>query len=717
LRISHLGCSHTSCEIDEGEIEEESFFEKNFWFFIIPSSLILAFSIYLDFTTELIILSQICAIISITLSSYGVIKEAVYDIHNKKITANILMLIAAIASFFILHGQEGATAILLYAIAEYLEELTTEKSRRAVKELLELAPDEALLKTNGKYTPIHTDKIKMGDIVGIKPGMKVPLDGKVIKGKSYVDESAITGESIPVFKKKGDEVYAASLNSYGFIDIKVLREKKDTIVAQIAESIKIAQQNKSKKERFIEKFAKYYTPIILFIALAIMIIPPLFFSLNFNDWFYRGLILLVVSCPCALTLSTPLANITALTKLAREGILVKGNRFLEKIRDIEVFAFDKTGTLTEGTLRVFQLYNYGVDKEKVLSIAASLEILSEHPIGKAIIKYAKELEIPTKNVNDFKIIKGKGIRGEIEEKMYYIGNQRYFEDLDIDLPYKDLKTIEKNGTIPILVGNEKTIMGIITIRDVLRISAPILINGLRKRRYDTLLISGDNKLVCKTIGECLDITNVYGELLPDQKLHTIETLKQDGVAMVGDGINDAPALAISDLGIAIGASATDITLETADVIIMGDYLTKLLTFIDLAKKTNRVIKQNIWTSIIVKLSFALLTIIGLMTLWIAVGIGDMGVSLLVMLNSMRLFRYKNKFREFPQDKLESKARLLICDQCKTKKILPQHHGRDMIQQEEKLVCWRKLLDNDELEECEEEFPLYCPNCKNLLEIR
>jgi len=677
----------------------------------------LAFSIYLEFTTELVVLSQICAIISILLSSYGVIKEAVYDIRNKKITANILMLIAAVASFFILHGQEGATAILLYAIAEHLEELTTEKSRKAVKALLELAPDEAFLKTNGKYTPVQTNKVEVGDIIGIRPGMKIPLDGKVIKGKSYVDESAITGESVPVFKKNGDEVYAASMNSDGFIEIEVLREKHNTIVAQIAESIKVAQQNKSKKERFIEKFAKYYTPIILIIALAIMIVPPLFFSLNFNDWFYRGLILLVVSCPCALTLSTPLANITALTKLAREGILVKGNRFLEKISDIEVFAFDKTGTLTEGKLKVFQIYNYGVDKEKVLSIAASLEMLSEHPIGKAIIKYAKKLEIPIKNVKNFKIIKGKGIRGEIDEKICYVGSQRYFEDLDFDLAYRDLKTIEENGTIPVLVGNEKSIIGIITIRDLLRISAPILIDGLRKRGYDTLLISGDNKLVCKTIGECLDITNVYAELLPDQKLNTIETLKQNGVAMVGDGINDAPALAISDLGIAIGASATDITLETADVIIMGDDLTKLLTFIDLAKKTNRVIKQNIWTSIIVKLSFALLTVIGLMTLWIAVGIGDMGVSLLVMLNSMRLFRYKNKFREFPQDKLETKAKLLICDQCKIKKVLPQHHGRDMIKEEDKLVCWRKLLNNDELDECKEEFPLYCPNCKNLLEVR
>ncbi|TXT55588.1 MAG: putative cadmium-transporting ATPase [Promethearchaeota archaeon] len=309
------------CELDEiEEIEDESFFEEPFWFFIIPASVILALSIYLEFATDLVVLSQIFAILAIFLSSYGIVKEAIEDILNKKITANILMLIAPIASFFILHGQEGATAIVLYAIAEYLEEVTTEKSRKAVKELLELAPDEALLKTDGKYIPVQTAQVKVGDIVGIKPGMKIPLDGKVMKGKSYVDESTITGESVPVFKKKGDEVFAASLNSDGFIEIEVQREKNNTIVAQIAKSVAIAQQNKSKKERFIERFAKYYTPIILILALVIMIIPPLFFELSFNDWFYRGLTLLVVSCPCALTLSTPLANITALTKLAREGI-------------------------------------------------------------------------------------------------------------------------------------------------------------------------------------------------------------------------------------------------------------------------------------------------------------------------------------------------------------------------------------------------------------
>jgi len=667
-------------------------------------------------------MGQVFAISSVFLSSYSVVKEAIEDIRHKRITANILMIFAAVASFFIFHGQEGATAILLYAIAERLEEITTDKSRSAIKELLELAPDDALLKTDDGYKNTPSREVKVGDIIGIKPGMKVPLDGKIIKGSSYFDESAITGESVPVYKKIGDEIFAASLISDSFVDIEVTRESSNTIVAQIAESVKQAQLNKSNHERFIEKFARYYTPIIILAALMVMIIPPLVFGLDFNDWFYRGLILLVVSCPCALTLSTPLANIASLTKQAREGILVKGNRFIEQVNDIEVFAFDKTGTLTEGKLKIFDIFAYnGINKEEVISIAASLEALSEHPIGKAIVNEAKDMELLFHSVDKFEVIKGKGIIGQINGDLFYVGSKNFIEELNYQLPIKDIKSIESSGTIPILLGNKQGLLGIISIRDVLRVSAPILINGLKERGYETVLISGDNQAVCDSIGACLDIDHAYGEQLPDQKLEEIKNLKKKykGVAMVGDGINDAPALALADLGIAIGASATDITLETADVIIINDDLKKILTYIDISKKTNRKIKQNIWTSIIVKVSFAVLTVIGLMTLWLAVGIGDMGVSLLVLLNGMTIFRYKFKYKEISSEELENEAKLLVCEHCKTEKIIPQHHGRDMLfsKDNDKLICWRKMLDSEGLEPCEEELPLFCPKCERLLEIK
>ncbi len=717
--VSHITqCTKTLCLDESSEVEKESFFEKKFWYFIIPSLVLLGLSISLELLTDYVLLSQVLAVASILLSGYGILKEAIEDVLSKKITANILMIVAGIASFFILHGQEGAMAILLYAIAEYLEELTTEKSKNAIKELLELAPDDALLKIEDSYEKVPTETVKIGEIIGIKPGMKAPLDGIIVKGKSYFDESAITGESLPIFKEENDEIFAASINNDSFVDIEVIRESSNTVVAKIAESIKLAQQNKSDSERFIEKFAKYYTPIILISALLVMIIPTVVFSLDFNVWFYRGLILLVVSCPCALTLSTPLANIAALTKLAKEGILVKGNKFIEIAKNIELIAFDKTGTLTEGNLKVFNIINYSSNNQEIIKIAASLENLSEHPIGKAIVYQAKQMQLPLYNVEDFKITKGKGIKGVIQGEVYYVGSKNYLEELKFDLPDDIFKETELSGTIPILLGNNKTIMGIITIRDVLRVSAPLLVDGLKKRGYKSVLISGDNQLVCNTIGECLDIDSYYGELLPDQKLEEIERLKKKfkGVAMVGDGINDAPALALSDLGIAIGASATDLTLETADVIIMSDDLKKIITFFDITKRTNRIIRQNIWTSIIVKVTFAILTVLGFMTLWLAVGIADMGVSLLVLINGMTIFRYKIKFKELSLENLESNAKLIICQSCETKKIIPQHHGRDMIEKDGKLICWRKLLNSEDLEPCQEELPLFCPKCNNELHV-
>ena len=719
MSITTIKCSTSFCEEIKEESEEESFFEEHFWYFLIPAGIILALSIFIEITFELIIIDQILAILSIFLSSSSVVKEAIENIKNKKITANILMIIAAIASFFILHGQEGATALLLYAIAERLEEITADKSRNAIKELLELAPDYALLKTENGYQNVPSKEIKIGNIVGIKPGMKVPLDGVIVKGSSYFDESAITGESVPVFKKDGDGIFAASLNSDSFVDIEVTRESTNTIVAQIAESVKIAQQNKSEHERFIEKFARYYTPIIILSSIFVMFVP-LIFSLNFYDWFYRGLVLLVVSCPCALTLSTPLANIASLTKQAREGILVKGNKFIEKIQDIDVFAFDKTGTLTEGNLKLFDIFNYnGASKSNIISIAASLEALSEHPIGKTIVKQAKDMDLSFQTVDNFEVIKGKGIKGKINGELFYVGSKKFIQELNYELPNDDIKEIEESGTIPILLGNEQNLLGIFSIRDVLRVSAPILINGLKRRGYETILISGDNQRVCNSIGACLDIDHTYGEYLPNQKLQKIQELKKQykGVAMVGDGINDAPALALSDLGIAIGASAADITLKTADIIIINDDLKKVLTYVDIAKKTNRKIKQNIWTSIIIKVSFAVLTVMGLMNLWFAVGIGDMGLSLAIMLNSMTIFRYKILYKEVSTEELENKAKLVICKNCETKDIIPQHHGRDMVQKEDKLVCWKNILSSEELETCDEELPLHCPYCQNKMELK
>jgi Cd2+/Zn2+-exporting ATPase len=331
---------------------------------------------------------------------------------------------------------------------------------------------------------------------------------------------------------------------------------------------------------------------------------------------------------------------------------------------------------------------------------------------------AKQKDIELLEVDKFTAVKGKGIEGTIKDMSYKVGSERFFRELGYEPPDKEIEILEKKGTMPILVGREQELLGIITIRDVMRISAPILSQGLRERGYDTVLISGDSQAACNTIGECLNITSIHGELLPDQKLEQIKNLKKQnkGVSMVGDGINDAPSMALSDLGIAIGASATDLTLETADVVVMNDDLKNILTFVDIAEKTNKKIRQNIWTSIIIKVSFAILTVLGLMTLWLAVGIGDMGVSLLIMANSLALFRYKSKFQELDSVELTSDAKVIICDNCQTKQAIPQHHGRDMIPEGEKLVCWRKLIESDDLDDCEQEIPLSCPQCEEPLQL-
>ena len=711
-------CSHIHMHSEEEE-EEHSYFEENFWYFIGASGILILLSISLEFFFDYVLVSQIFALSSIILSGYDVFRETIENLRDRRITANLLMVIAAIASFIIMHGQEGAVAILLYAIAEHLEEITTERSHNAINELLELAPDEALVKQGDKYNIVPSEKVQVGEIIGIKPGMKVPLDGEIIEGTSYIDESAITGESLPAHKTEGDEVFAGSLNSDSFLEVRVTKPASETVIAQIAETIVSAQENKSQKERFIEKFARYYTPSILIVALLIIIIPSLLFGQNFINWFYRGLILLVISCPCALTLSTPLANVIALTKLAREGILVKGNKFVEQINDIEVIALDKTGTLTEGNLKVYNVYAYNTSKDYLLQIAGSLEILSEHPIGKAIVDYAQERTSSFFDVNDFQIEKGKGIEGIINGEKYYIGNKRYLSEKNIEKPTVDLPEIEEKGVIPVLIASEDIFLGILTIRDAIRLTSPILIDGLKKRGYKTVMISGDTQMTCDTVGGCLNLDSMEGELLPDQKLDKIRNLKKqtDGVLMIGDGINDAPALSLTDVSIAIGASATDITLETADVVIMNDDLTKILTFIDVAKKTNKIIKQNIWISIIVKLSFAVLTVLGLMTLWLAVGTGDLGVSLFVLLNGMLIYRYKSQFQEINSEFLEREASFLVCENCQEKNVIPQHHGRDMIKRDDKLICWKKLVVSDKIESCDKQVPLYCPNCESKLALQ
>ena len=718
------GLGQVSCPIDsineqKNEQKGKGIFEIFFWYFIVISAVFLFFSFYFELVFEAIFLSQIFALISVALSSKEVIESAGREIIKRRLNANALMVIAMIGAFIIQKGQEGAIAILLYSIAEKLEDVTVDKSREAISKLIELAPDKALLKTEKGIHEILASEIKLNDIIVLKPGMKAPLDGIIVSGTSYFDQSALTGESIPVLKGEGEEIYASSINGDGYVEISVIHTSENTILAKIIENVETARLNKSNTEKFIEKFANYYTPVILLVSVLIMVFPIILGIGQPIDWIYKGLMLLVISCPCALTLSTPLAMVAALTKLSREGILVKGSKYIDEITKVKVFGFDKTGTLTGGRLKVYDNIAIGISKSENLSLIASLESQSEHPIAQAIVLEAKSQNVPLLNVKNFEVKKGKGVRGQINNTQYEVGSVKYFKELGYENSEKSIDDLTKIGKTPILLGSNKRLLGILSVRDSLRVSAPILTRSLKKRNYESMILSGDTQNTVDSIGECLSIDLKYGNLLPNQKLEKIKTIQKDigPISMVGDGINDAPAIAASNVGIAMGASGSDISLETADLVIMNDDLTKILVLIDIAKNANNIIKQNIILSISIKISFAFLTLFGLMTLMLAVGIGDMGVSLFVLFNSLRIFRYKSKFQELSEEDFDVSAKYLYCKKCKLYQTYPQHHGREMIKNEEHLVCWKKLAAEIKGDECSEEFELKCQQCNEELEMK
>ncbi|MEX2681353.1 MAG: heavy metal translocating P-type ATPase, partial [Candidatus Sigynarchaeota archaeon] len=629
-------CGHcdSCCNIapgsTSGEARKQSAFKTHFWWFLTVSGILLGLSIAIEFSwltmgieAADLGLAQGFAIISVILSCHDVVLASISEIKEKRLGASTLMFVAAIGSFLILHAQEGAMAIWLYSVAEKLEDLSADRARDAVSKLMELAPDVALLKVGGEIRQIPTRDVKVGDVLVVKPGMKVALDGRIVAGESYFDTHAITGESMPRLKAIGDIVYASSINGDSLVEIEVIKASGDTLIDRITNSIKAAQKNKSQMEVFIQKFARYYTPIIFIASLSLMVVPWLVFHQAPLPWIYRALILLVISCPCALTLSTPLSMVAALTKLSREGVLVKGGRYIEELDKVSMFGFDKTATLTEGKLKVHDVVPSGekLHPDRLLQLVASLEANSQHPIAKAIVKGFKGASLL--HVSEFLEIKGKGIKGKIDGIEYHAGSIGYLKELGIDVPEESTKQYTAVGKTPVLLARGKEYLGLITIRDNLRVSAPVLVRGLKNRRIKSMIISGDTQSTVDSIGDCLYIDERYGNLLPEQKLERIKQVQERGmhVSMVGDGINDAPALTQANVGIAMGSSGTDIALEAADITIMNDDLTRILVLLDVKRIANRIVRQNIWLSIIIKVLFAILTVLGFMNLAIAVGIG------------------------------------------------------------------------------------------------
>lgn len=631
-------CKYCEANLFEEKEEEKSKIKP---FHIIGiSAIILAIGLYFNFFTDQKVLAELLFLAVVVVSGYEIIPGGIKNLFKGKFSISFLITIAIIGAFLIGEGAEGAAVIFLFFIAEYLEDYAGERARRSVGALIKLAPQFAVVKRGNETVKLHAHAVDTDEIVVVKPGDKIPLDGIVINGASSVNQAAITGESLPVTKQDGDLVFAGTLNEEGYLEIKVTKRSNETVLSKIIELVKASQQKKSKTEAFIERFSNYYTPTVILLAVIVATVPPFIFGLNFDTWFYRSLVLLVVSCPCALAISTPVSIVSGITAGTNNGVLIKGGEYIETMHKIKTIVFDKTGTLTEGKLEVIDiipLNNYS--KKEILQIAGSLESKSKHPLAEAIIQYLEKSDIELKETHNFESITGNGIRGLIDQKMFYIGNRSLFKNND-EFPEELIKKLQNEGKTVIIIGNEFSIIGVIGLMDIVRPLSKSTIQELKENNIKTVMLTGDNEGTAKAVSSKIGIDKYYASLLPEDKVKIIEKLLENGenVAMVGDGVNDAPALARSNVGIAMGTAGSDVAIETADVALMHDDISKINYLINLSKKTMSIVKQNVSVSILIKGSFAAGAVIGFVSLWMAVAFGDMGLTLAVIANALRIGR-------------------------------------------------------------------------------
>ncbi|MCI6994117.1 MAG: cadmium-translocating P-type ATPase [Methanobrevibacter sp.] len=557
----------------------------------------------------------------------------------------MLMCIACVASFIIGHPEEGAAVTFLYYIAEFLEDYAEHRAKRSIKSLVEIAPETARVKVNDSEELRNVDDVEIGEIVIVKPGDKVPLDGEVVLGSSSINQASITGESVPILKEVGDEVFSGTVNEDGYLEIVVTKKAKDSVISKIVTLVKRSQLNRSETESLVEKVAKYYTPVMMVAAACVAFIPPLLFGQNLIDWVYKALSLLVISCPCAFLISTPVGMVSAITSATKNGVLIKGSTYVEEMRGVKAVIFDKTGTLTEGKLVLseVEVLDEKYSKDEIVKIAGSLENQSSHPIAQAIVNYALENNISFEEIEEFKNVPGKGIVASINGKQFYAANEALIEGSSFDISRDEINKFSAEGKTIIFVGNAEKVLAIITVSDKIRENASEVIADLKEQGVQTVMLTGDNKIAAKSVADEIGIDYVYSNLMPENKLNILDTIRNKfgDVAMVGDGINDAPALARANIGIAMGAAGSDVAIETADVALMQDDISKLPYLFSLSHKTMGIIKQNITVAIAVKLLCVILAILGIITLMMSVGFGDLGLTILVILNSFRIGMVKD----------------------------------------------------------------------------
>lgn len=635
-------------ERNESEQKNPSFFLK-YW-----NVLLAALLIAVGFTSQFVngeehVFTVGAFLVSIVIGGYSLFKVGLQNLVRLIFDMKTLMTVAVIGAAIIGEWAEGALVVILFAISEQLERFSMDRARRSIRSLMNIAPKKAAVIRNGEELTLRVSDIEIGDLLVIKPGEKLAMDGVVVKGHSAINQSAITGESIPVEKKTGDAVYAGTLNAEGYLEVEVTKLVKDTTLAKIIHLVEKAQGERAPSQSFIDRFAKYYTPAIMGVAVLVAILPPLLAGASWEIWIYQGLAVLVVGCPCALVISTPVAIVTAIGNAAKQGVLIKGGVYLEELGHVKAVAFDKTGTLTKGHPAVTHFNNVSDKSDQIVwSYVAAIEGYSQHPLAGAILRRVDELGVAYKQLEltDFHSLTGKGVKATINEETIWIGNKQLFED-DLQINFSTeiqttLDSLQSEGNTVMIVGNQEAVMAVIGVADEARENSQSVLKRLKQIGIkESVMLTGDDKKTAAAIASRLGVSSVKAELLPDEKLMAVKELRAQygSVAMVGDGVNDAPALAASSVGIAMGGAGTDTALETADVALMGDDLAKLPYAISLSRRALNIIKQNIALSLGLKLIALLLVIPGWLTLWIAI-LADMGATLIVTLNSLRLLRVK-----------------------------------------------------------------------------
>jgi Cd2+/Zn2+-exporting ATPase len=575
-----------------------------------------------------------------------VLPKAWFALRRVRPDMNLLMVVAVLGAVGIGEWFEGATVAFLFALSLALESWSVGRARRAVAALMDLAPQTAhVRRPDGGEEDVPAEQVEAGAAFIVKPGERIPLDGRVVAGASAVNQAPITGESAPVDKAEGADVYAGTINGDGALEVRSSRRADESTLAHIIRMVEAAQSRRAPSEQWVERFARVYTPAVMALALAVLVVPPLFFGGSWDDWIYRALVLLVIACPCALVISTPVSIVAALTSASHNGVLVKGGLFIELPARLRAVAFDKTGTLTQGRPAVVEVVPLSDHDERgLLEKVAALEARSEHPLARAILAYAREQGVEASPAEDFNILQGKGATGRIGGREYWLGSHRYLEERGQETPeiHRTLEVMSQAGRTVVVVGTADHVCGLIAIADPVRAETRDTINALRQAGIrEIVMLTGDNQDTAAAIAQQSGLADFQAEMLPADKVKAIEDLvaRFGQVAMIGDGVNDAPAMARATLSIAMGAAGSDAAIETADVALMSDDLSKLPWLIRHSRRTLRVIRQNITFSLLVKAVFVVLTFAGHASIWAAIA-ADMGASLLVIFNGLRLLKPK-----------------------------------------------------------------------------